>query len=88
MVKSGKVTLASYRFDNQLKITKKSTVKDLRREIAKYLALGEKEFIMKRFTHNGMELKNSNENLEFYNSKSINIYVEYGLPLGECKQYF
>jgi len=69
-------------------MSKKSTVNDLRREIAKYLALSEKEFIMKRFTHNGMELKNLSETLEFHNSKSINVYVEYGVPLGESKEYF
>lgn len=87
-MKSGKVTLASYRFENQLKMQKKNTVLELRREISKYLGIAEKEFIMKRFTHNGLELKNPNEFLEFQYSKSINIYVEYGVPLGESINIF
>ena len=57
----------------------------MKEHIAKYLVISENDFIMKRFSHNGQELKNLNEKLDIFNSNNLSVYVEYGKPLDESK---
>jgi hypothetical protein len=38
---------------------------------------------MRKFTHNGQEIKASNETVEKLGTNSINIYIELGMSLGE-----
>jgi hypothetical protein len=59
-------------------------LKDVKKQIAEYLAVDEKTFIMKRFSHNGQELKNLSDKLDsICVTGSVSIYVEYGTPLAE-----
>ena len=75
-----KITLSSYKFDNLIEIKKFKTLKELKSRIADVLKIPEDIFIIKRNTHNGVELKTLNDTIDKYTTNSINIYVEYGNP--------
>ena len=86
IVKSGKVTVASYKYDKHFYINRSNTVKQLKEQIAKFLEISENELILKRSPHNGQELKNLNESLSSFNVNDLSIYVEYGQPLKESNE--
>lgn len=71
----------STRYQNQIEILKSSTVKELREKIAQYLNIEPNEFIMKKFSHMGLELKNPKEQLDKLTNSVLTIYLEYGNPL-------
>jgi hypothetical protein len=55
----------------------------LKTRIGDILKLSNKEFIMRKFTHNGQEIKASNDTVEKLGTNSINIFIELGMSLGE-----
>lgn len=78
-----KITMNSYKFDNEIEIKKNQTIRELKTRIGDILKLPNKEFIMRKFTHNGQEIKSSNDSVEKLGTNSINIFIELGMSLGE-----
>jgi hypothetical protein len=64
---------------------KSNSVKELKTEIAKYLNIKENQFIIRRYSHNGLEMKSLTELLDTFNSQYLSVYVEFGSPMGEGK---
>ena len=62
---------------------KSSNIKQMKLKIAEYLQIDEKDFLIKKNSHYGNELKASGETLDKLDVNLINIYVEFGLPLNE-----
>ena len=78
--KISRITFSSYKFDMQIEIKKSKTLKELKLKISEALGINEDLLILKKNTHNGVELKNLSETIDKYSTSSINIYVEYGNP--------
>lgn len=87
-LKNANITVRSYKFDNQIEILKNSTIKELRMKISDSLGLKENEFIMKKFSHMGQELKNINESIDKLTNSVLSIYIEYGIPLQDSIFFF
>lgn len=83
ILKNGNITVRSYKFDNQIDISKFSKIKELRSKIAENLCLKENEFIMKKFSHMGQELKNNCETVDKLTSSVLSVYIEFGKPMQE-----
>ena len=83
ILKLGNITVRSYKFDNQVDISKTSTIKELRTKISQSLGLKEDEFVMKKFSHMGQELKIPSETLDKLTNSILSIYIEYGNPLSD-----
>ena len=81
-----KVSMNPYRFNNEIEVKKNQSIKELKSMIGEVLKLPNKEFIMRKFTHNGQEIKASNDYVEKLGSNSINIFIELGMSLGEGKR--
>jgi hypothetical protein len=75
-----RITLNSYRFDNQLEIKKSRSLLDLKKKISEVLQISEKEFIMKKNSHNGPELKSLNDTIDKYATNLLTVYIELGSP--------
>ena len=80
-MKAGGITIRSYKFDYQIDIHKKASIKDLRVKIAENLNIEENTFIMKKFSHMGQELKNNSETLDKLTNSILSVYIEYGNPM-------
>ena len=78
--KAPRITLGSYKFDNEIEIKKSKTVGDVKKRISEILNIPENEFIMKKGSHNGAEFKALNDLIDKYTSNALNIYIEYGHP--------
>lgn len=78
--KPPKITMCSYKFDNQIEIKKYKTLGELKKRIAEMLNINENEFIIKKNSHNGVELKNLTENIDKHTSNVLTIYTEFGNP--------
>jgi hypothetical protein len=79
-VANKKISFNSYKFDNQLEIKKSKTLAYLKSHLSSIINVPENNFIMKRNSHNGMELKNLVEILEKYTTSQMSVYLEYGQP--------
>jgi len=78
--KISRITFSSYKFDLQLELKKSKTLKELKSKISEVLGIHEDLLIIKKNTHNGVELKNLSETIDKYSTSTINVYVEYGNP--------
>ena len=78
-----KVTVKSYSFNKSLEINPKKTIKDLKLEISKILNISIDTFIMKKNSHNGVEIKKLSEKIEKYSTKVLNLYIAFGTPVSE-----
>ena len=86
-ITKNKLTMNSYKFENEIEIKKNQTIRDLKTRIGEILKLSNKEFIMRKFSHNGQEIKSSNDSIEKLNTNSINIFIDLGMSLGEGKSF-
>jgi hypothetical protein len=77
---STRMRMGLYKFDNQIEIKKNKTLGDLKKRISEVLNLSQEEFIMKKKSHNGIELKNLSEIVDKHSNTSLDIYIEYGNP--------
>ena len=75
----------SYKFENQLQLTKKATIKELKERIGEYLGISLNDFLIKKGSHYGDELNIPSETLFKLDSDNANVYVEFGRPLAEGK---
>jgi hypothetical protein len=77
------LTINSYKFDNQIKLLKSSTIRDMKERIGDYLCLSIHDFIIKKTSHYGDELNILSDPLSKFDTDFQNIYIEFGKPLGE-----
>lgn len=68
-----------YSYENLIEINKKQTILELKRIISVKLGLSENEFLLKKNSHNGMEIKNLNDKIEKYTSSQMKIFIEKGV---------
>jgi len=78
-----KITVGSYKFNEKIEIKPNKTLKELKKVIAQYINLEEDCFIMKKNSHNGIELKNLSETIDKICTGNSKIYIEYGCPQKE-----
>lgn len=81
--KKVKITVGSYSFNEKIEIKPNKTLKDLKKEISDYLRIDEDNFIIKKNSHNGIELKNLSESIDKVCTGNLKIYIEYGSPQKE-----
>ncbi len=85
VLRNNNITIRSYKFDNQIDISKRANIKELRIKIAESLCLDQNSFVMKKFSHMGQELKNNIETLDKLTNSILTVYVEYGNPMQDSK---
>jgi hypothetical protein len=78
-----RITVGSYKFNQMIEIKPNKTLKDLKLKISEHLKINEDEFIMKKLSHNGIELKNLGDTLDKICSGNLKVYLEYGTPQKE-----
>ena len=75
-----RITKNDYIFDKSIEICPKFKIYKLKEEIAKILNINIDTFIMKKNSHNGIEIKKLEETIDKYSTKNLNIYIQYGIP--------
>ena len=78
-----RITVNSYKFDKSLEINPKKTIEQLKEEISKILNIPSDTFIMKKNSHNGVEIKKLSDKIEKYTSKVLTLYIAFGIPIKE-----
>lgn len=78
-----KVSISQYRWENEIPAQKTWTLRKVKQMIGEYLNLKEDKFIIKPFSHNRNEIRNLDQKLEDLSPGNVNIYTEFGIPLGE-----
>jgi hypothetical protein len=85
LVPGEKVKPSQYKWDNEIEVKNYWTLKQVKEKIAEFLNLNENEFIMKKFSHNGTEIRNLKEKVSEITNNNMNVFTEFGTPLGEGK---
>ena len=75
-----RITAKDYKFDKSLEINPKTKLIKLKEEISKILNISLDNFIIKKNTHNGIEIKNLEETIDKYSTKNLTLYIQYGTP--------
>ena len=83
--KNIKPKVGAYEFDNEIEIKKTKTLRSLKKRISEIINYDCNEFIMKKNSHNGSELKNLNETIDKYTSLQLKIFLEVGQPMKESE---
>lgn len=89
-----RITAKDYKFDKSLEICPKFKIIKLKEEIGKILNINIDSFILKKNSHNGIEIKKLEDTIDKYSSKNLTIYVQFGIPRKEgdillnFKQYY
>ena len=76
-----RITVKSYSFDNSIEIHPKKTIMELKEMISQIINVPTDNFIMKKNSHNGIEIKKYNETIDKYTSKCLTVYIQYGTPV-------
>ena len=83
MKKIKRISVKDYKFDKSLEICPKFKLQKLKEEISKILNISMDNFIMKKNTHNGVEIKKLEETIDKYSTKNLTVYIQYGIPRKE-----
>lgn len=83
--KTNKPKVSSYDFNNELEIKKTKTLRELKKKISNYLAINCNEFIIRKNTHNGTELKNLNDTIDKFTTSKLKLFLEIGVPMKESE---
>ena len=75
-----RITAKDYQFDKSIEISPKLKLSKLKEEIAIKLNISVDNFIMKKNTHNGIEIKNLEESIDKYSTKNLTLYIQFGIP--------
>ena len=75
-----RVGVKDYKFDKSIEICPKFKMLKLKEEIAKILNISIDTFIMKKNSHNGVEIKKLEDTIDKYSTKNLTIYIQYGIP--------
>ena len=78
-----RVTPKDYKFDKSLEISPKLRLNKLKEEISKKLNINADNFIIKKNTHNGIEIKNLEDTIDKYSTKNLTLYIQLGIPRKE-----
>lgn len=80
------ISLHDYKMEIEIEVKRTDTLSIVKQKIGEFLNIPTDNFMIRKFNHNGQEFKNLNETIyEISNGAfmSVNIYVEFGSPLGE-----
>ena len=75
-----KISVKDYKFDKSLEICPKFKISKLKEEIGKILNINIDTFILKKNSHNGIEIKKLEETIDKYSTKNLIIYIQFGIP--------
>ena len=75
-----RITPKDYKFDKSLEISPKLKLIKLKEEISKILNINIDNFIIKKNTHNGIEIKNLEDTIDKYSTKNLTLYIQFGIP--------
>lgn len=85
LLKGIKPKVGSYSFENEIEIKKTKTLKEMKKRIAEIINIPTSEFLIRKNTHNGIELKNLSESIDKHTSSQMKIFVEIGTPMKESE---
>lgn len=83
LIPLNEITVRSYKFSHEFQCTKSTTLEEIKERIANELKLDQNEFIIRKYSHNGLEIRDLKVRVDTLTIASVNIYVEYGKPLAE-----
>jgi len=75
-----KISVKDYKFDKSLEICPKYKIIKLKEEIGKILSINVDTFILKKNSHNGIEIKKLEDTIDKYSTKNLTIYIQFGIP--------
>ena len=75
-----RITAKDYKFDKSLEICPKYKISKLKEEIGKILNISIDAFIIKKNSHNGVEIKKLEDTIDKYSTKNLNVYIQFGIP--------
>ena len=78
--KSKRISVKDYKFDKSIEICPKFKISKLKEEIGKILKINVDNFILKKNSHNGVEIKKLEDTIDKYSTKSLTIYIQFGIP--------
>lgn len=81
--KKVRITVGSYKFDEKIEMKLNKTLKEVKKAISDHLRIDIDTFILKKNSHNGVELKNLSETIDKLCTGCLKVYVEYGCPQKE-----
>lgn len=81
--KKVKITVGSYKFGEKIEIKPNKSLKELKQAIADHVRIDVDSFIIKKNSHNGIELKNLSETIDKICTGNLKIYIEHGCPQKE-----
>jgi ubiquitin C-terminal hydrolase len=85
-VKTSTITAQQYRWDHEIEANKNWSFGKVKQKIADYLNLKPDQFIMKKYSHNGTEIKNLDEIFNNLSTGNMSIFLQFGKPLNTNEQ--
>ena len=79
--KHKKITVQSYSLTRSIEINPRKTISELRERLSEAVNVPVDNFIMKKNSHNGIEIKKYNDTIDKYTSKSLRLYLQIGKPV-------
>ena len=75
-----RISVKDYKFDKSIEICPKFKMSKLKDEIGKVLNINVDNFILKKNSHNGVEIKKLEDTIDKYSTKNLTIYIQFGIP--------
>ena len=75
-----RITAKDYKFDKSIEICPKFKILKLKEEIGKILNINIDTFILKKNSHNGIEIKKLEDTIDKYSTKNLTVYIQFGIP--------
>ena len=75
-----KINVKDYKFDKSIEICPKYKISKLKEEIGKLLNISTDTFILKKNSHNGVEIKKLEDTIDKYSTKNLTVYIQFGIP--------
>jgi ubiquitin C-terminal hydrolase len=85
-VKLCQITAQNYKWDHEVEVNKRWSMSKVKQKMADYLNIKPEQFIMKKYSHNGSEIKDLNEIFNNFTTGNMNIFIQYGKPLSQNEQ--
>ena len=79
--KHKRISVKSYSFNHSIEINPRKTISELRERLSEVINIPIDNFIMKKNSHNGIEIKKYNDTIDKYTSKSLTLYLQIGKPI-------
>lgn len=76
------ISPAHYKWENEIKADKNATLRSVKQKIAEFLNLEENKFIIKLHSHITHQVRNLDVKVDTITKTSLNVYTEFGTPIG------